>query len=172
MKTVKVRDTSMRAFLRIRGDRASYKQRIFQAILATGDEGLTSKEAELRTKIPHENASARVNELLQAGLLVRTGQERLNPSGQPAEILVVPKNVRDGEPAVPIPIEVGDESVLETLRAFALRYRYRDPGVVAVDALFSFLRGECEHIDLQTDVYSKKERCCELCRVSYLGVGR
>ena len=90
----------MRAFLRIRGDRASYKQRIFQEILAAGDEGLTSKEAELRTKISHENASARANELLQAGLLVRTGQERLNPSGQPAEILMVPKNVREGEPPV------------------------------------------------------------------------
>jgi len=93
----------MRAFLQIKDGKASDRQRVFNVILATGDEGLTSKEAELRTKLPHESASARANELLRDGFLVRTGKERLNPSGQPAEILIVPKNVRNGEQAVPPP---------------------------------------------------------------------
>lgn len=105
MKKVKVRDTSMRAFLQIKDGKASDRQRVFNVILATGDEGLTSKEAELRTKLPHESASARANELLRDGFLVRTGTERLNPSGQPAEILIVPKSVRNGEQAVPPPKE-------------------------------------------------------------------
>ena len=104
---VKVRDTSMRAFLRIKNSKgeASDKQHIFNAILATGDEGLTSKEAEIRTKIPHERSSARAHDLLRDGFLVRTGKERLNPSGHPAEILIVPQSVRDGEQAVPLAVQ-------------------------------------------------------------------
>ena len=96
----------MRAFLRIKNSKgeATDRQRIFSAVLATGDEGLTSKEAEIRTNIPHERSSARANDLLRDGFLARAGK-RLNPSGHPADILIVPQSVRNGEQAVPPPIE-------------------------------------------------------------------
>ena len=84
-------DTRMEAYHRI----APHKSRLCQLVLAAfatyGEHGLTTQEAEGVTRLEHSTCSARVNELVAAGLLVDSGARRKTRSGRSAAVYRVRK---------------------------------------------------------------------------------
>lgn len=52
------------------------RARVYAAIVAAGDEGMTCDEVEVVTGLRHQTASARVRELSKAGLIVKGGRRQ------------------------------------------------------------------------------------------------
>lgn len=81
-------ETSTEAYESIQDAMPYLQHQVLKAIRAAGLAGLTSDEVELRTGLPHQTASARVNELHHAGQIRRSGVKRPTRSGRRAWVYV------------------------------------------------------------------------------------
>ncbi len=78
-------DTSEAAAESIRERAPLLRQRVLNHIAAQ-PEGATCDEVEVATGLPHQTASARINELHRAGLIVDSGERRRTRSGRTAKV--------------------------------------------------------------------------------------
>lgn len=62
------------------------RERVFNAIKRRRVNGATSDEIETLLRLPHQNVSARFNELFNDGVLEVTGLTRLTRNGRPANV--------------------------------------------------------------------------------------
>ncbi len=62
--------------------------KVYDLIRLAGWEGKTTDEVEAETGLPHQTASARVNELMNKGLIERRGIQRPTRSGRKAFVYV------------------------------------------------------------------------------------
>jgi predicted transcriptional regulator len=62
----------------------SAKTKVLNAFKRAANQGATTDQIEKRTRLSHQTASARVNELYNDGLLELTGQVRPTRYGRPA----------------------------------------------------------------------------------------
>ncbi len=67
----------------------SSRDRVYNAIRRRRVNGATSDEIEALLALPHQNVSARFNELYADGLLQVTGLTRLTRNGRPANVYFV-----------------------------------------------------------------------------------
>ena len=79
---------------------ATYRARILDFIRSRGAHGATSDECQAEFGLAHQTGSARVAELLQAGLIIESGRRRKTRRNRDADVLVVappdtpPRNIR------------------------------------------------------------------------------
>ena len=81
-------DTSVAAHRRSRGKAKTDRASIYCEILLAKKAGMTCAEIEVRLKLTHQSASARISELSRMGLIRDSGQRRRTPSGCFARVYV------------------------------------------------------------------------------------
>jgi hypothetical protein len=81
-------DTSQEAAGRIRGRAPELRGRVFRCILDARLDGRTCDEIEVLLNMPHQTASARVNELMVGTMIVDSGRRRLTRSKRKATVWV------------------------------------------------------------------------------------
>lgn len=57
---------------------------VYKVVIDAGPEGVTCEEVEKKTGLRHQSASARLNELVAAGLAFERARRRKNSSGRSA----------------------------------------------------------------------------------------
>lgn len=82
-------ETSKQAALSALSSAATDRERILGFIKARGVTGATSDECQAEFNLAHQTGSARVAELLQAGLIIESGRRRKTRRGRDADVLVV-----------------------------------------------------------------------------------
>lgn len=69
-------DARQEAFMEIEPHRSFLQSVIMAVIRAAGDQGLTCDEVEVQTHLPHQSASARMNELATKGSIYAVGKRK------------------------------------------------------------------------------------------------
>lgn len=90
--TVPTLQTSEEAFQSIKPSRAKVQTTVLNAVRAAAAWGRTCDELEINLKLSHQTASARVHELMKAGLIIAKDR-RMTRSGRKATVWVTPENV-------------------------------------------------------------------------------
>lgn len=80
--------TSVTAHESIADIKSEICRRVYDCIVANQG-GMTCCEVEVTTGLSHQTASARISDLLRAGLIRDTGLKRPTFSGRPARVLTV-----------------------------------------------------------------------------------
>lgn len=91
--------TSHRAARDARGNATTNRRAAFNALMAAGDEGLTDFDLERITGVKQTSIGKRRFELVEAGLVVDSGEKRPAPSGSLAIVWKVVKGMPNREDA-------------------------------------------------------------------------
>ena len=81
-------ETSRAAAERIRPLSSIARQRVYDAILASGERGLTDAEIRELTGLVSDTARPRRRELVKGGFVRDSGRERPSPSGRPMQVWI------------------------------------------------------------------------------------
>jgi hypothetical protein len=80
--------TSEVAAARIMPVAGTMRRRVYEAIIARGEDGLADFEGEARTGIRSQTYTPRRGELARLGLIANSGRKRPTPSNRPAAVWV------------------------------------------------------------------------------------
>jgi hypothetical protein len=81
--------TSLAAAASVATSSNTLRERVYSAIAAAGEWGMTDDEIERETSLRHQTASARRRELVLLGRIKPNGQTRRTSSGRSAQVWVV-----------------------------------------------------------------------------------
>lgn len=113
-------DTSQAAASAVASVARQLRFRVLAEIQSRGADGLTCDEIELRMDLKHQTASARVNELMEEGLIVDSQQRRATRSGCKAVVWVVASEL-----TAPLKWAGGKRTLVPRLAALYAPHRHR-----------------------------------------------
>lgn len=81
-------ETSRRAAIDNYPRSGTQRHRVYQAIVAAGEDGYTREELSVTLRLPLNSVLPRVAELKAAGLVIESGRQRTTSTGSRAAVLV------------------------------------------------------------------------------------